>query len=125
MTNYYDKYVTIAQYFVDNWTTTPVYMKDEIKDTEGVTEFITLDNWGKMGDNCLNELVPNQDMVVKVGFYSNHKGKVEKLRSDFQLQFSGVAINENLTIGKIILSENVHRLEDDLFEGFVSFTVKE
>ena len=118
----YEQYVSVATFVRSSFTYCPVYMVGERVKTP--PPYVVLRSYGVANegygfDNGVRKDVKGYSAMC----YGTKSGKAELLVSEFLNHFTGIQNSDKLSFEGMTNEGWINRLEDDLFEGLVSFRV--
>ncbi len=115
----YEQYVEVANFVKTEFLMTPVYMLGEAIKIE--PPYVVVRVFGIANESCGDV---RQDIKgYNIFCYGENGGRAEKLISDVLGVFTGASTPSRLELVNLESVGMIERLEDDLFEGVVSFQV--
>jgi len=117
----FEHYQAIANYITDEWTATPVYMLGEVIDIE--PPYIVLKAFGIANKSTMGGNEREDVKGFSIATYSANRGLNESMMSDLLDAFTMVNAN-GIVIEDITQMGGIDKLEDNLFEGSLSFATR-
>lgn len=118
----YEQYEAVMSYLKSEWTDTPIFTADE--PINEPLPYLVISSYG-IGNRDVNTTTRMDIRGYSIKVYASHRGKVESLLSDALDKFNGSKTTEgNLDICNIQLQGEQIKLEDEVFEGELNFSVK-
>ncbi len=115
----YQQYLEVSNHLKSNWQKTPMFFSGE--PIEPPPPYAVASSYGVVNDQCGKSRKDIRGYTVVL--FDVHRGKVEKIISDFLDEFSGAITASRLEFENVSHTGQIERIEDDLYAGSVSFKV--
>ena len=118
----YDQYVNIATFVKSTFTSAPVFIRGEVIKID--PPYIVLRSFGIINEHCGFTGVVRKDVKgYNIFVYEKNIGRTEKLLSEVLNDFTAVVTPQGLDLENLSYEGGINRLEDDLYEGVITFRV--
>ena len=116
----YEQYEEVANYVLSSLVGTKVFMEGEPIDVKA--PYVIFRSYGVANEYCVKTRTDIRGYTLLC--YAPNRGRVEKLISDVMDKFCMVGTSSNLRIDDAQWAGFINKLEDDLYEASIMFTVE-
>ena len=118
----YDQYVDVATFVKSTFAAVPVFMRGETITVE--PPYVVLRSFGIINEHCGFTGAVRKDVKgYNLFVYAKNIGRAEKLLSEVLNAFTAVVTPAGLDLENLSYEGVINRLEDDLYEGVITFRV--